>query len=55
MNILTNISSQRICDMQQKIIQVYDQYIKDSNGRLRAILDVVDHSPYDYLQNIAPE
>jgi len=54
MNILKNISSTKICSMQRKGLEIYNKYIKDSNGRLRAILEVLDSAPYHFKQSVVP-
>eukprot|EP00545_Synedropsis_sp_CCMP1620_P007308 CAMPEP_0119022306 /NCGR_PEP_ID=MMETSP1176-20130426/27682_1 /TAXON_ID=265551 /ORGANISM="Synedropsis recta cf, Strain CCMP1620" /LENGTH=413 /DNA_ID=CAMNT_0006977109 /DNA_START=173 /DNA_END=1410 /DNA_ORIENTATION=- len=41
-SILQNISKEARCQMQQGALAFYNDYVKDSHGRLRAILKLVD-------------
>lgn len=42
LDILNSISLQEICRMQQGVLQFYQDYVLDSKGRLRAILELMD-------------
>mmetsp|Transcript_16314 Transcript_16314/g.24020 ORF Transcript_16314/g.24020 Transcript_16314/m.24020 type:complete len:475 (+) Transcript_16314:85-1509(+) len=42
MDILKNFTDRQICSMQQNALQFYNDYVKDSVGRLRGIMQVLD-------------
>jgi hypothetical protein len=42
MDILKSYSDEKICAMQKNALQFYNDYVKDSKGRLRGILKVLD-------------
>ena len=42
MDILSSFTDTRICQMQRNAFQFYNQYVKDSHGRLNGILKVLD-------------
>lgn len=55
-DILNNYSQDRICKMQKKALQFYNEYVKDSHGRLRGILKVLEgRSRRDIEFGTAPE
>ena len=42
LNILETFSDDRICEMQKAVVTFYNKYVKDSHGRLRGILKVLE-------------
>ena len=42
MDVLKSFNSDRLCEMQQKVVQFYDEYVRDSDARLRGILKVLE-------------
>ena len=42
MDVLKSFDSDRLCEMQQKVVQFYDDYVRDSDARLRGILKALE-------------
>lgn len=52
LDVIRNISHEQRCAMQNNVLEFYNNYVKDSHGRLRAILALMDARLNNGLVNI---